>query len=171
MAQHIVLMNLAAPLLALALPQLFRSRFGRSLPLATLVQLCLVWAWHAPAPLAAAMESPALHLVMQASLFLGALWFWCAVLAVSGPHRWKPIFALLVTGKLFCLLGVLLTFSPRLLHAGIAGAPTHADLADQQLAGLLMILACPATYVLAAVIIASRWLLRMESGERRGSHA
>jgi len=31
------------------------------------------------------------------------------------------------------------------------------ELADQQLAGLLMVTVCPITYVLAAVVLISRW--------------
>jgi putative membrane protein len=100
---------------------------------------------------------------MHASLFILSLWFWLAIFARRGSTRWQALLVLLVTGKLFCMLGVLLVFSPRLLYAGISGggyAHLHAQpaLADQQLAGLLMIAACPLTYVLAAIIIAARWL-------------
>ena len=37
-----------------------------------------------------------------------------------------------------------------------------SGLADQQLAGLLMITACPLTYVTAGVIIAARWVLELD---------
>jgi putative membrane protein len=62
------------------------------------------------------------------------------------------------------LLGALFTFSPRLVYAaGMSGAHhSQIGLADQQLAGLMMIVACPLTYVLAAVVIASRWLFALE---------
>ncbi len=62
--------------------------------------------------------------------------------------------ALLVSGKLACLLGVLFVFAPRPLLAH-AGHFVHAQvLADQHLAGLLMIAACPLSYVLTAVVLA-----------------
>lgn len=103
---------------------------------------------------------------MHASLFGAALAFWVVVLNLAAVHRWHAIFALLITGKLACLLGSLLIFAPRLLyadaarhlhhlhHSGHAAAP--AALADQQLAGLLMIVACPLSYLLAGVAIAAQ---------------
>lgn len=174
MALHIMLMGVAAPILAWMLPGLLPNPLRRSLVTATIVQLALIWGWHAPFALEFAMQSPWLHAAMQASLFGASLWFWSAIFAVTGARRWRPIVALLVTGKLFCLLGILFAFSPRLLYAvGSGAAHRHGqmDLMDQQLAGLMMIVACPATYVLAAVVIASRWLLAMEPGSIDGRNA
>jgi putative membrane protein len=73
------------------------------------------------------------------------------------------MFALLITGKLFCLLAALLVFSPRVLYPDALAAHRHAPVAadllsDQHLAGLLMLVLCPLTYVLAGVLIAERWL-------------
>jgi putative membrane protein len=98
---------------------------------------------------------------MHLSLAAAALWFWLAVLSDRSALRWRALVALALTGKLFCLLGVLLVFAPRLLYAAhpvAPGQPVAAGLADQQLAGLMMVVACPLTYVLAAVIIAARGL-------------
>lgn len=160
MTRHILLMNLSAPLIALALAIWLREGLSRRaeglLLAAAIVQLALLWGWHAPPVWSDAM-SPLGHFAMQASLFAAALWFWCAVIAAA---RWKAIFALLVTGKLFCLLGVLLVFAPRPLYGGTA----HAALADQQLAGLLMLTACPATYIVAGIVLAERWLREIETG-------
>jgi putative membrane protein len=101
---------------------------------------------------------------MQASLLVAATWFWIAVYEGMRDRvtAWRPIVALLVTSKLFCLLGVLFIFAPRVLSAG---APHHQAahlLADQQLAGLLMIVACPLTYLLAGIVCAARWLAALE---------
>jgi putative membrane protein len=100
---------------------------------------------------------------MQMSCFAAALWFWLAILADRSAMRWRALFALLITGKLFCLLGALLVFAPRLLYGDVAAhglqvAGHDAALADQQLAGLLMLAVCPLTYVLAGVIIAAQWM-------------
>ncbi len=160
MAQHIVLMNVLAPLLALAMQRLMPGWWARFLVAASLVQLSLLWFWHAPFVLPQAMHSPLLGTAMQATLFAGALWFWGAVIGAAGAGAWRPIVALLMTSKLFCLLGVLLTFAPRTLYA----SPAHVGtLDDQQLAGLLMLIACPATYLLAAVILAGRWLYALDA--------
>jgi putative membrane protein len=166
MATHLLLMNAVAPLVALAVRGSARSSTPgpsstRALVAASVVQLALLWGWHTPPALA--MRMPVVHAVMQMSCFAAALWFWLAILADRSAMRWRALFALLITGKLFCLLGALLVFAPRLLYGGIATHGLHvadhdAALADQHLAGLLMLLVCPLTYVLAGVVIAAQWL-------------
>jgi putative membrane protein len=199
MAQHIVLMNLLAPLLALALLARFRrprlpswpslslpavaeGRPPRSMPLgglalAATAQLALLWAWHIPSVLEVALASGPLHGLMQASLFLSALWFWTAVLARAGSARWRALLALLATSKLFCLLGVLLVFAPRALYGGgppgvtwCAAAPLNL-MADQQMAGLMMLVACPVSYLLAGVMIAARWLSDLDGAPPAAARA
>lgn len=169
MGLHIVLMNVVAPFLTLAalarfpdLPGRFAS--GRALVAASLAQLAALWAWHAPPALELALAAPSIHAAMQVSLFAAACLFWLAVLADRSAMRWRALAALLFTGKLFCLLGVLLVFAPRLIYPGLQPAHGHAAipagvaLSDQQLAGLLMLVACPLSYLLAGVTIAARWL-------------
>lgn len=179
MLAHILLMNAVAPLLALAASRTVLSRSGspgqrRVFP-AMLVQLAVLWAWHAPPVLDATMQSGTLHLAMQASLLLSATWFWSAVLANGEEGAWRAILALLVTSKLFCLLGVLLVFAPRTLYYAVPAAHGHVAaqpapmLADQQLAGLLMLVACPITYIVAGIVIAGRWLTRLEAAGQPGS--
>lgn len=165
MAAHIAAMNVLAPCVALALPRLDGrlASGGTNLALATISQTVLLWGWHAPAMLGATMQSTPLMLAMHGSLFAVALWFWVAVVRAIREGDWTPMAALLVTGKLFCLLGVLLTFSPRALYWQLALVQscfgTYASpMADQQLAGLLMLAACPVVFVGAAIVAARRWL-------------
>jgi putative membrane protein len=103
-----------------------------------------------------------LQAFMHVSLFIAALCFWSALLALPQRRRWHAIPALLLTGKLACLLAALLVFAPRLLyeaHPHFALHATAADaLADQQLAGLLMIVACPLSYLIAGVVFAAQIL-------------
>jgi putative membrane protein len=146
MAGHIALMNLAAPLAALGLAE--RLPRPRLFWAACLLQIVLLWFWHAPALHHLSMQ-PAGAVAMHASLFLAALAFWRLLLDTVEHTGWQALLALLLTGKLACLLGALLIFSPRLLYAGVA-------LDDQQLAGLLMIAACPASYLVAGVVVATR---------------
>lgn len=179
MAGHILLMNLVAPVAALGLVRwalvrrapvhgaIVPDRLAGGLALATAVQIALLWGWHAPPVWLAAMETPLLHLAMQASLALAALWFWVAAIRAAVVGGWQPLAALLVTSKLFCLLGVLLTFAPSVLYGATHHGPPAADrLADQQLAGLMMLLACPMTYLLAGVIVAARQLRLFEEDAR-----
>jgi putative membrane protein len=173
MGVHILLMNACAPLLALAVMAMpgrpMVSRFARSLAAATVAQIVVLWAIHAPGVLTAALEKPALHVLVQAILFAVALWFWLAVLAQIGRGGWRALAALLITGKLFCLLGILLTLAPRVLYPHHHGSPVEVALADQQLAGLMMVVACPLTYVLAGVIIAARWIVGIGAAPLRVS--
>lgn len=164
MVVHIVLMNFLAPAVAVGSTG-FRA--VRGLIAATIVQLLLLWGCHAPPSLAAAMERPALHLVMGLSLALAAVWFWLAVVEAAANRPWRAIASLLITSKVFCLLGVLLTFAPRSLYPPMAHHGGGDPLADQQLAGLLMLLACPLSYLVAAVVVASRWLLGSEPSPHR----
>ena len=171
MAAHIFAMNVVAPLLVLAtkrfLPENAKDRLQGSIGPASVAQIVLLWAWHLPRSFAFAAASPAGMAAMHVSLFAVALWFWASVVAEAEASRWRSLGALLITGKLFCLLGVLLAFAPRPLYAEAAQA--HAGghmvmnlLADQQLAGLLMLVACPLTYVLAGIVIAARWIAEIE---------
>jgi len=170
MAQHIAVMNVAALLCAVAmLPRGTRatSTLGpRGLWPLTALQMVLLWGWHAPQAHAAAASSPLVYAAMMTSLFVVALGFWHAVLLRAARSDWQPIFALLVTGKLACLLGALLVFSPRLIYAGAAPSLLEScisgsgGLDDQHLAGLLMLTACPLSYVLAGIVLAARILDR-----------
>lgn len=172
MATHIILMSALAPLLAV-LSMRFASApvlaTGRALAIVTAAQLALLYAWHAPGASAYVERHPTAHLLMHASLLTAALLFWLAILGDTGVARWRGVAALAITGKLACLLGVLLVFAPRVLDTSAAswGATTETMLADQRLAGLLMLAACPASYVLSGVWIASRWLLALEDDRLR----
>jgi putative membrane protein len=180
MAVHIASMNVAAPLLAAALIRARPSTDVRASPLglwsATILQLVLLWAAHSPALHHAAHGSPLILAAMHASLFVSALAFWMNIARPNGS-RWQAMLALLVSGKLACLLGVLLIFAPRLLfaapdaeHLGHGAATDVAPaLADQHLAGLLMIAACPLSYVLAAVVIAAQTVLSLDAAEQPSS--
>ena len=160
MLQHIVAMNVGALLLAVGWSS--RTVRGGPLPLllAAALQLSALGLWHVPVVFAVLHDSPALQAVMHGSLFVAALLFWCSVVGRPIRHAWQTIFALLVTAKMFCLLGAVLAFSRTPLFA-LHGAPERwglSALEDQQLAGLLMIGSCAAVYVAAAVILFVKWL-------------
>jgi putative membrane protein len=158
MAIHILAMNLLAPALILALRRfsaLTHRRFG-GLALATTVQLVAIWAAHAPALLDAMHGRTVWMLSVHVALFAVAFWFWHEVFATAGDRRWRAVVALLITAKLFCLLGALMVF----------GGATD----DAQTAGLLMLVACPITYLFAAGVIARRWLLDVEARPAQSSY-
>jgi putative membrane protein len=173
MCAHIWLMNAVAPAVALVAAgngTNSPAASGAALVAATVAQMALLWAAHAPPVLHAASTSSVLHFLMQLSLFASALWFWRVVLAQRGAARWRSLLALLVSGKLFCLLAVLLVFAPRFFYGGHelghSNVGSNVDqLADQHLAGLLMLVVCPLSYVAAAVVIAAQWLREVAARE------
>ena len=117
MALHIAAMSVLAPVTAaLAADRIPRSLCNTSaLWSSAAVQLALLWAWHVPAVQRVASELHALHVGALALLFACSFVFWSAVIRAASAARWHAIAALLVTGKLTCLISVLLIFSPRAL--------------------------------------------------------
>ena len=158
MGLHITSMNVIAPLLAVMLSCYRRpsswSRPGVMWGLAFL-QLAVLWAAHSPTVHHHHHQAAAGNILLHVLLFSVALAFWTSV-AAAVTHRWQAMLALLISGKFACLLGVLLIFAPRLLFGAHAEHATHTatSLTDQQLAGLLMITACPLSYLLPAVVLA-----------------
>jgi putative membrane protein len=170
MAAHILLMNAVAPAAALALRVMRKTpppALGLTLP--TLLQMLLFWAWHAPPMLQS--DSHAWHGLMSVSLLVAAVWYWSAVVRLDPGQQWRAVVSLLVTAKLFCLLGVLYVFAPRALYPDIAvhhiASEPPARLADQHLAGLIMLTLCPLTYVLCGVWVAARWLRNLDGRPQR----
>jgi putative membrane protein len=164
MSAHILAMNVAAPILAALLVTRPRSFSPAWLWAAGLVQLAALWGVHLPSVHSAAAASHLLQIVMHGILLLASLSFWSAVLALPDARRWHAIAALLLSGKIVCFLAVLLVFAPRALY-GNHHLPDTPALADQQIAGLLMIAACPLSYLLAAIIITVQ-LINQKFGAR-----
>lgn len=154
MALHIATMSVLAPLAAAFVLRQWAARrvATRELWTATAVQIGTLWFWHMPAAHSLASTFSAVWFLMNASLLTAALWFWFSVIMLDATQRWQGILALLITGKLACLLAALLVFAPRPLLCGDSMQP--GALEDQHLAGLLMLTACPASYVLAGLVIA-----------------
>jgi putative membrane protein len=178
MAQHEILMLVAAPLivlgrpgaltLRLAPPPAARAVLRATRPLHGLAALAgaplvawighalALWVGHAPPVFEAALERPWVH-AAQHLVFLGsALVFWSAVIG-HGPRRLSPIAsaAFLFTTTLHAgLLGALLTFSttlwyPAYLHTTVLWGWTPLE--DQQLGGLLMWVPGCSLYMIVAL--------------------
>jgi len=170
MIAHIALMNLFAPIWAFLAYRIHFDSWlqlrGGSLILFSILQITVFYAWHSPPLIAAAMHNAAIMIVMQATLFTSAFLFWLCIFGQSTLHHWRSVAALLITGKLFCLMAALLIFAPRALYAGAeAGGASHVKVSDQQLAGLIMAVICPLAYVGSAVVVTTRWLLALPQTE------
>ena len=179
MVQHLLLMNLAAPLLLLGAPL---TVFAQGVPRGVLVSLrqnppaaigrflthpLVTWlfaagvvvGWHIPRVLELTFLSPGWHAVQHASFLLAGLLFWWPVVlpwpAEPVWPRWAvPLYLFLAT--LPCdVLSAFLAFSGRVVYphyAAQAGGGVSA-LADQAAAGALMWCAVTVGYLLPAIFI------------------
>lgn len=169
MALHIATMNVVAPVVAWLLREVRFARLDRlsaGLGVAAALQLGLLWLLHVPAAFALMGSSTLFSAPMHAVLLAISFVFWRQVFAVAAASPWKSIVALLLTGKIVCLLGVLLLLADRPIYVVAHGDRImQSSLADQQAAGLLMLIGCPMTYIAGAVLVVASWLLGMDRFE------
>jgi putative membrane protein len=187
MAQHELLMLVAAPLLVIgrplvcmlwALPASWRERLGRysrahswrtawhglSGPLAVLVAHAVaVWVWHLPAPWEAALRSEGIHLFQHLCFFWTAALFWWALVHGRYGRVGYGIAVVFVfaTALHTSVLGALITFAGRLwypLYAERGRAWGIDPLEDQQLAGLIMWVPAGALFMLFGLALFAAWL-------------
>ena len=187
MAQHEILMLIAAPLLVLgkplvawvwALPPTQRQRIVQPIrttvwravwgwlvapPVAWGIHALALWTWHAPSWFEAGLRSAALHDLQHASFFASALLFWWVLVRrrAGGIAVLYVLTTLLHTG----FLGALLTFSSGVWYPSYALAANPwgmTALADQQLGGLIMWVPAGAIFIGAGVLLLGHWLRRLE---------
>ena len=163
MVAHILVMNAIAPFAAwgvLPLSLQLHVNANRALVAGFTFQIALFFVWHLPG---AATSVALAHGALNAALLCASILFWVAIFSLEPVQRWRGFVALMLTGKLACLLGALLLFAPRLLDGG--AADTALD--DQRMAGLLMLAACPLCYLASAIAIAAKWLRDIEAAAPR----
>jgi putative membrane protein len=148
MVQHLLLLLVAAPLLALSAPS---SAILRGSPLAVrrasgrwrrrlglthgnlgvlrhpaavwLLSAGVLWFWHAAAPYDAALDNELLHLVEHASFVVTAVLFWHVVVGVRGAARVSNGLGVLLVFAMAMqsvFLSVLLTFARTPWYSGYA---------------------------------------------------
>ena len=194
MAQHELLMVVAAPLLVLgrplvplvwALPMRWRRAMGDwatagpvrgtwellTLPLvAWTLHAIAIWLWHAPALFDATLRSELIHTLQHLSFLGTGLLFWWALLRGRSGRLGRPaaVLYLFTTSVHTTVLGALLTFSSRPWYS-LYGSSTAAwgltPVEDQQLAGLIMWVPAGLAYLIAALVIAASWLKEPEKTE------
>ena len=159
---HVLLIAVAAPLLAQAVPA--RRPGPVALPLA--VATAVLWIWHLPAAYGLALSHVGAYWLMQLTLLGSAVWFWRAIFAPGRPAVDALLF--IVAGfTQMGMLGALLTFAPSALYAAHAVAPLEwglTPLADQQLGGLLMWVPAGVPYAVASILVARRGWASLRGG-------
>lgn len=167
-AQHTLLMLVAAPLLALALP--ISARATRRPWASAFAFMTALWFWHMPVPYDATFASTPVYWTMHVTLLGSSLGLWRELLH-HGQERAIGAFAASVfTCAQMGLLGALLTFAayPQFaVHLTTTAAWGLTPLQDQQLGGTLMWV--PGTLVFLAA--AMRSLLRSGLAGRLGASA
>jgi len=185
MLQHLTLMLVAAPLVAMsdahlvllrAFPLSLRRDIGRTVAnipgakfaahkksaawIATGLFVGTLWFWHVPAAYDWALDDEVVHACEHLTLLAAATFFW-RVIVTSGNRRLNPGTAVLLVslvGIQGALLSALLMFAPHGLYSAYAGNP----LDDQVTAGVLMCI--PASFVYLG---SSVWALARMIGGRR----
>ena len=168
MAMHMAVVAIAAPLLAFAIagsvadPVRLTPRLFAPIP-ASLVELVVVWIWHAPAWHQAARHDTRLLALEQISFLIAGVVLWIAVAGGDRERRRyrEPagVVALLLTSMHMTLLGALFALANRPLFLHDHGSGTEAAaLADQHLGGVIMLLAGGASYLAGALVLTARAL-------------
>ena len=157
---HLLLVALAAPLIALALP----AKVPRGATPLFLIATAVLWAWHLPQAYDAAMANMGLYWVMQVTLLGTATAFWRAVLAPGQPTGQAGL-AILGAYMQMGLLGALLTFAPDPLYAIHQWTPLSwgfTPLSDQQLGGIIMWVPAGIPYAAFGALVALRAWRRLQ---------
>jgi putative membrane protein len=187
MVQHLLLMQIAPPLLLLgrpvtlalaASPSSARSRLGRlahgriaralGSPLVGFAAFAVVlWVWHLTPLYARAIDDRTLHALEHLLFVASALLFWWPVVArdpgsarLSHPARLLYLF---LSMPVMSLLGFVIATSDRVIYApyAVALGPSPA-LADQRLAGTIMWETSMLVAIVALSAVLWDWMARDE---------
>lgn len=171
MIAHMGVIAIAAPLIAIGLPENWRP--SRSMPaalpvVASIIELFAVWGWHAPAMRAVVEASTIATGAEQATFLVVGVLLWSTGFAAPGErtHAASGAAALLLTSIHMTLLGALLALSPRPLYGAgeviCFGVVLDAG-QDQHIGGVVMLLVGAVVYLAGGLTLVGR-LLEAEKG-------
>jgi putative membrane protein len=173
MIMHVAVVAVSAPLLAVGLagtrldPVRLVPSLAAPIP-ASILELVVVWGWHAPLLHHAARSMP--HaLVWEQMMFLAAgLLVWSSAFGGRAADRaaraGAGIAALLLTSMHMTLLGALLTLTQHPLYHHTHGLAGLTPLEDQQLGGVVMLAFGGVSYLIGGLVLLAR-LLRTSAAE------
>jgi putative membrane protein len=171
MALHMTVVGIGVPLLAAGIgPYVAQRNWLRSqiaLPIAvSILDLVVVWGWHAPALHHASRTLPWALAAEQLSFAVVSMLVWLVALSSTSETRRSAALAgamaLFFTSMHMTLLGALIGLAPRLiygdhLHHALGGLPA---LADQQLGGVIMLAIGGVIYLAGGLVLMARVLQR-----------
>lgn len=174
MSMHMLVVAVGAPLIAMGMaggrmdPVRSKPRLFSPIP-ASLLELIVVWVWHAPAFHHAARSSDVVLCLEQSTFLAAGLLVWLSAFGRDPSHRTNRtaagIVALLLTSMHMTLLGALLALSPRPLYWHGAVLRSMTALEDQHLGGAIMLVAGGASYLLGGLWLTAG-LIRASATER-----
>lgn len=172
MAQHLLLMTIAPPLIWMGVPaqeltnRLARRPFMRKLGgvlghpvFCWLAAAAALVGWHAPAAFQFGMQSSFWHLIEQLSFLAAGLLFWWPVFRPA-PRWWILLYLFLATLPCDVLSG-LLVFSDRVAYHMYLCTPRNGGLSpleDQQFAAALMWTCVTVVFVVAGTVLSTQML-------------
>jgi putative membrane protein len=139
--QHMILILIAAPLIALGLPQREPIPGRWRAWTAACAFFGLLWFWHMPLPYEATFISTPVYWSMHVTLFGSAILLWREILQHASERSFEALAVGVLSSMQMGLLGAILTlaeyplFAPHLLTTQAWG---FTPLEDQQLGGALM---------------------------------
>lgn len=165
MALHLIVITAAAPLLALGvsgtrIEDVLLAAGLLNPIMASIAELIVVWAWHAPALHAASQADRFTFGFEQLSFLLAGLLLWLSAFGGLGDTTRRAaigVIGLLMTSMHMTLLGALLVLSRRPFYAHHAAGGSD-PLQDQQLGGLLMLAVGGFGYLIAGLWLLARML-------------
>jgi putative membrane protein len=172
-AQHMVLLLVAAPLIALGFPR--RRGLSTAWPLwtsAVAFMVCL-WVWHMPTPYAATFAATTIYWAMHATLFGSGIVLWRELIDHPPRHIALVLAVGLLTSMQMGLLGAVLALARRPLfypHFLTTQAWGLTPLQDQQLGGTLMWVPGILLFLWAAIRSLRTVWNRLEGTNRNESH-
>ena len=172
MTMHMSVVAVAAPILALAIAGAacdpIRRASAPGLPLlASIIELIVVWGWHAPAMHHAARQALWALTLEQASFLVAGAALWLAAFGGDREQRrlraGSGVAALLFTSMHMTLLGALFALANRPLFHHASATDANA-LADQHLGGAVMLIVGGASYLAGGLWLAGRMMRNSRAG-------
>lgn len=184
MTQHLVIMMVATPLIALGRPgqvllagmaPRWRRRMvrlthrlpglGLAAPAAWVAYVAALWIWHVPGPYDAAVRHDWVHVLEHVTFAVTSWAFWVVLIRLAADLRRGPLGALYVASVVppGAALGAVLTFATHPLYpvqADEASARSIDPLLDQRIAGLVMWIPLDMAFLGLAIWLFARWWQR-----------
>lgn len=135
-----------------------------------LMFVIVYWGWHDPNAYNLALRSPLAHDLEHLTFFLVSMLFWWHVIG-AGPRIHRPLspvgrFAYVLTAiPPNMLAGLAIVFATGPIYSYYEAMPRIWGLSvmeDQQIGGVIMWVPGSMMYIIAALILASRWLQQEE---------